>query len=117
MQTQWLDAIKHIGNTRYDVDYPIDGAVVKVNELNIRQKMGERTKTPKWAVAFKYPAEEKGTILRSIQLQTGRTGRVTPVAVFDPVQLAGTRVERATLNNAQLHQGAGHPRRRYYRPA
>lgn len=97
-----LDAIKHIGNTRYDVDYPIDGAVVKVNELNIRQKMGERTKTPKWAVAFKYPAEEKGTILRSIQLQTGRTGRVTPVAVFDPVQLAGTRVERATLNNANF---------------
>lgn len=97
-----LDAIKHIGNTRYDVDYPIDGAVVKVNELNIHQKMGERTKTPKWAVAFKYPAEEKGTILRSIQLQTGRTGRVTPVAVFDPVQLAGTRVERATLNNANF---------------
>lgn len=97
-----LDAIKHIGNTRYDVDYPIDGAVVKVNELNIRQKMGERTKTPKWAVAFKYPAEEKGTVLRSIQLQTGRTGRVTPVAVFDPVQLAGTRVERATLNNANF---------------
>ena len=97
-----LDAIKHIGNTRYDVDYPIDGAVVKVNELDVRQKMGERTKTPKWAVAFKYPAEEKGTILRSIQLQTGRTGRVTPVAVFDPVQLAGTRVERATLNNANF---------------
>lgn len=97
-----LDAIKHIGNTRYDVDYPIDGAVVKVNELDIRQKMGERTKTPKWAIAFKYPAEEKGTILRSIQLQTGRTGRVTPVAVFDPVQLAGTRVERATLNNANF---------------
>lgn len=97
-----LDAIKNIGDTRYDVDYPIDGAVVKVNELDIRQKMGERTKTPKWAVAFKYPAEEKGTILRSIQLQTGRTGRVTPVAVFDPVQLAGTRVERATLNNANF---------------
>lgn len=76
-----LDAIKNIGDTRYDVDYPIDGAVVKVNELDIRQKMGERTKTPKWAVAFKYPAEEKGTILRSIQLQTGRTGRVTPVEI------------------------------------
>lgn len=94
--------VQDIGNTRYDVDYPIDGAVVKVNELDIRQKMGERTKTPKWAIAFKYPAEEKGTILRSIQLQTGRTGRVTPVAVFDPVQLAGTRVERATLNNANF---------------
>lgn len=64
--------------------------------------MGERTKTPKWAIAYKYPAEEKGTVLRNIQLQTGRTGRVTPVAVFDPIQLAGTRVERATLNNANF---------------
>lgn len=97
-----LAAIHDIEEKRYDIDYPIDGAVIKVDELSIRQKMGERTKTPKWAVAFKYPAEEKGTILRSIQLQTGRTGRITPVAVFDPVQLAGTRVERATLNNANF---------------
>ena len=97
-----LTAIHDIGEYRYDIDYPIDGAVIKVDEIDIRKKMGERTKTPKWAVAFKYPAEEKGTILRSIQLQTGRTGRVTPVAVFDPVQLAGTRVERATLNNANF---------------
>ena len=97
-----LAAIRDIGEHRYDIDYPIDGAVIKVDEINIRKKMGERTKTPKWAIAFKYPAEEKGTILRSIQLQTGRTGRVTPVAVFDPVQLAGTRVERATLNNANF---------------
>ena len=97
-----LAAIRDIGEHRYDIDYPIDGAVIKVDEIDIRKKMGERTKTPKWAIAFKYPAEEKGTILRSIQLQTGRTGRVTPVAVFDPVQLAGTRVERATLNNANF---------------
>lgn len=97
-----LAAIHDIEEKRYDIDYPIDGAVIKVDELSIRQKMGERTKTPKWAVAFKYPAEEKGTILRSIQLQTGRTGRITPIAVFDPVQLAGTRVERATLNNANF---------------
>lgn len=97
-----LAAIHDIEEKCYDIDYPIDGAVIKVDELSIRQKMGERTKTPKWAVAFKYPAEEKGTILRSIQLQTGRTGRVTPVAVFDPIQLAGTRVERATLNNANF---------------
>lgn len=97
-----LAAIHDIEEKRYDIDYPIDGAVIKVDELSIRQKMGERTKTPKWAVAFKYPAEEKGTVLRNIQLQTGRTGRVTPVAVFDPIQLAGTRVERATLNNANF---------------
>lgn len=97
-----LAAIHDIEEKRYDIDYPIDGAVIKVDELSIRQKMGERTKTPKWAIAYKYPAEEKGTVLRSIQLQTGRTGRVTPVAVFDPIQLAGTRVERATLNNANF---------------
>lgn len=97
-----LAAIHDIEKKRYDIDYPIDGAVIKVDELSIRQKMGERTKTPKWAIAYKYPAEEKGTVLRNIQLQTGRTGRVTPVAVFDPIQLAGTRVERATLNNANF---------------
>ena len=97
-----LAAIHDIEEKRYDIDYPIDGAVIKVDELSIRQKMGERTKAPKWAIAYKYPAEEKGTVLRNIQLQTGRTGRVTPVAVFDPIQLAGTRVERATLNNANF---------------
>lgn len=97
-----LAAIHDIEEKRYDIDYPIDGAVIKVDELSIRQKMGERTKPPKWAIAYKYPAEEKGTVLRNIQLQTGRTGRVTPVAVFDPIQLAGTRVERATLNNANF---------------
>lgn len=70
---------------------------MKVNELDIREKMGERTKTPKWAIAYKYPAEEKATILRRILLQTGRTGRVTPVAEFDNIMLAGTNVTRATL--------------------
>lgn len=97
-----LVAIRDIGEHRYDIDYPIDGAVIKVDEIDIRKKMGERTKTPKWAIAFKYPAEEKATILRRIVLQTGRTGRVTPVAEFDPVRLAGTSVERATLNNADF---------------
>ena len=97
-----LKAIEEIGEHRYDIDYPIDGAVVKVDDVDIRKEMGERTKTPKWAVAFKYPAEEKATVLRRIVLQTGRTGRVTPVAEFDPVQLAGTKVERATLNNADF---------------
>lgn len=97
-----LVAIRDIGEHRYDIDYPIDGAVIKVDEIDIRKKMGERTKTPKWAIAFKYPAEEKATVLRRIVLQTGRTGRVTPVAEFDPVRLAGTSVERATLNNADF---------------
>lgn len=69
-----LAAIRDIGEHRYDIDYPIDGAVIKVDEIDIRKKMGERTKTPKWAIAFKYPAEEKATVLRRIVLQTGRTG-------------------------------------------
>lgn len=94
-----IAGIKRIGDEREDLEYPIDGAVVKVNELEIRKQMGERTKTPKWAVAFKYPPDEKTTTIREIRLQTGRTGRVTPIAVFDPVQLAGTTVTQATLHN------------------
>ena len=94
-----LAGIKYIGDGRAELGYPIDGAVVKVDDLEVRRNMGDRTKTPKWAIAFKYPAEEKATVLRRIYLQTGRTGRVTPVAEFDPVQLAGTTVERATLHN------------------
>lgn len=94
-----IDAIDGIGDSRHTLAYPIDGAVVKVNELDIREKMGARTKTPKWAIAYKYPAEEKATVLRRIILQTGRTGRVTPVAEFDNVLLAGTNVTHATLNN------------------
>lgn len=97
-----LAAINMIGETRYQVEYPIDGAVVKVDSITLRKQLGERTKTPKWAIAYKYPAEEKATVLRRIVLQTGRTGRVTPVAEFDPVQLAGTKVSRATLNNGNF---------------
>lgn len=96
-----LNAIEKIGVRRSALPYGIDGAVVKVQGHSLRKRLGERTKTPKWAVAYKYPAEEKATVLREIQLQTGRTGRVTPVAVFNPVQLAGTTVQKATLNNAQ----------------
>lgn len=94
-----LAGIRYIGQSRTSLPFPIDGAVVKVAERDIRKDLGERTKSPKWAIAFKYPAEEKATILRRIVLQTGRTGRVTPVAEFDSVQLAGTSVSRATLNN------------------
>lgn len=102
-----LAGIEYIGNGRADLGYPIDGAVVKVNSLRQRRELGERTKNPKWAIAFKYPPEEKGTTLRNIVLQTGRTGRVTPVAEFDPVQLAGTTVTRATLHNADYIKALG----------
>ena len=92
-------AIEKIGSKRSSLPYSIDGAVVKVNSHSLRQRLGERTKTPRWAVAFKYPPEEKETTLINIRLQTGRTGKVTPVAEFEPVMLAGTTVSNATLHN------------------
>lgn len=95
------NAIDEIGNSRSRLPYWIDGAVVKLDNLELRKSMGVTNKVPKWAIAYKYPAEEKETIVRGIVLQTGRTGRVTPVAVFDPVELAGTMVTRATLHNPE----------------
>lgn len=93
------NAIESIAKERTALGYGIDGAVVKVDELSIREKMGVRTDSPLWAIAFKYPPEEKETVVRDIILQTGRTGRVTPKATFDPIELAGTTVKNATLHN------------------
>ena len=92
-------AITEIGARRGELPYDIDGAVVKVNDFAQRAELGATAKAPRWAIAYKYPPEEKETILRTIELSVGRTGRITPTAVFDPVQLCGTRVERATLHN------------------
>ena len=93
------NAITEIGVRRGDLPYDIDGAVVKVNDFAERTELGATAKAPRWAIAYKYPPEEKETVLRAIELSVGRTGRITPTAVFDPVQLCGTRVERATLHN------------------
>ena len=92
-------AITEIGARRGELPYDIDGAVVKVNDFAQRAELGATAKAPRWAIAYKYPPEEKETVLRTIELSVGRTGRITPRAVFDPVQLCGTRVERATLHN------------------
>ncbi|MFC2314384.1 MAG: NAD-dependent DNA ligase LigA [Selenomonas massiliensis] len=92
-------AITEIGARRGELAYDIDGAVVKVNDFAQRAELGATAKAPRWAIAYKYPPEEKETVLRTIELSVGRTGRITPTAVFDPVQLCGTRVERATLHN------------------
>ena len=92
-------AITEIGARRGELPYDIDGAVVKVNDFTQRAELGATAKAPRWAIAYKYPPEEKETVLRTIELSVGRTGRITPTAVFDPVQLCGTRVERATLHN------------------
>lgn len=94
-----IERIKDIGAMRQGLPFDIDGAVVKVNDLALRTEIGATAKVPKWAVAFKYPPEEKETTLRSIEINVGRTGALTPVAVFDPVQLAGTSVARAVLHN------------------
>ena len=94
--------IKYLGEHRDDLPFDMDGAVVKVNDLESRKVIGEGTSTPKWAVAYKYPPEEKETKLISIDLQVGRTGVLTPTANLSPVRLAGTTVSRATLHNAQF---------------
>lgn len=87
------------GDTRGELDFDIDGAVVKVNDFALRRALGSTAKYPRWASAYKYPPEVKETILRDIIITVGRTGVLTPNAVLDPVQLAGTTVSRATLHN------------------
>ena len=91
--------IERIGNERSEFSFDIDGVVIKVNDLAQRDLMGATAKTPKWAVAYKYPPEEKETVLRDIEVNVGRTGAITPVAVFDSIILAGTAVSRAVLHN------------------
>lgn len=94
--------ISYLGEHREELSFDMDGAVVKVNNLASRVTIGEGTSTPKWAVAYKYPPEEKETKLVSIDIQVGRTGVLTPTANLEPVRLAGTTVSRATLHNGQF---------------
>lgn len=91
--------IRNIGEKRFLLSYDIDGVVIKVDSFAERELMGSTAKTPKWAVAYKFPPEEKETKLLDIEVNVGRTGAVTPVAVFEPIILAGTSVSRATLHN------------------
>ena len=94
-----LNEIKKIGNLRDKLPYDIDGAVVKVNNLKIREEVGTTAKVPKWAVAYKYPPEQKETKLVDIKMQVGRTGQVTPMAILTPVRLAGSLISKTTLHN------------------
>lgn len=93
------EAIAKIGDTRGEFGYEIDGAVVKVDDLASREKLGATAKTPRWAIAYKYPPEEKETKIIDIEIGVGRTGRLTPTALLEPVRLAGTSVAKATLHN------------------
>lgn len=94
-----VSRIMEIGENRQSYSYDIDGAVIKVDNFELRNELGSTAKVPKWAVAFKYPPEEKETKLLDIEINVGRTGALTPVAVFEPVWLAGTTVSRAVLHN------------------
>ena len=92
-------AIEEIGKMRDKLDFGIDGAVVKVNDLALREKVGTTYKTPKWAVAYKYPPEKKETLLKDIVCQVGRTGAITPMAILEPVYVAGSKISKTTLHN------------------
>ncbi len=96
---QVMKEIRRIGENRQQYSFGIDGAVVKVDSFEQREKMGSTAKYPKWAIAYKYPPEEKSTVLLDIQINVGRTGVLTPTAVFEPITLAGTTVSRAVLHN------------------
>lgn len=94
-----IQCIEKIGENRFDLPFDIDGVVIKVDDFNQREILGYTAKTPKWSVAYKFPPEEKQSKLLDIELNVGRTGAITPVAVFEPILLAGTSVSRATLHN------------------
>ena len=97
-----MNKIADIGDNRGNLEFDIDGAVIKVDDFSMRDELGSTAKFPKWAVAFKYPPEEKPTKLLEVEIQVGRTGVLTPTAIFEPITLAGTTVSRATLNNADF---------------
>ena len=97
-----IDHIEELGRMRENLAYDIDGVVVKIDDLSDRRRLGEGTNTPKWAVAYKFPPEQKQTKLEDVTVAVGRTGVLTPTAVLSPVRLAGTTVCRATLHNLEF---------------
>mgnify|MGYP002706620719 FL=1 len=94
-----IEAIKKIGENRDDLTFGIDGAVIKVDNLEQREILGTNYKTPKWAIAYKYPPEQKATKLKDIVFQVGRTGAITPMAILEPVKVAGSTISKTTLHN------------------
>lgn len=92
---------EHFEEERNSLSYPIDGLVLKVNNLEVRKILGSTNKYPRWALAFKFPSKDATTILRRIDLQVGRTGKITPVAIFDTIEIGGTNISRATISNVE----------------
>ncbi|PKR76691.1 DNA ligase [Halalkalibacillus sediminis] len=108
-ETQTFDSIEDVINyteewtmKRSDLPYEIDGVVIKVDSIELQEQLGFTAKSPRWAIAYKFPAEEAITTIRDIELSVGRTGAITPTAILDPVQVAGTTVQRASLHNEDL---------------
>ncbi len=102
-----IKAIQKIGKDRENLTFGIDGAVVKVDDLNLRKIMGTTSKVPKWAIAYKYPPERKETILKDITFQVGRTGVITPMAILEPVKVAGSTISKTTLHNEDFVKEKG----------
>ena len=102
-----IQAINKIGEDRDSLTFGIDGAVVKVDDLNLRKIMGTTSKVPKWAIAYKYPPEKKETILKEIVCQVGRTGVITPMAILEPVKVAGSTISKTTLHNEDFIKEKG----------
>ena len=98
--TAYATYIAHYAEHRHDPPYEIDGVVVKVDQIALQRQLGSTSRAPRWAIAYKYPPEEVTTRLLDIQVNVGRTGRVTPFAVMEPVKVSGSTVDRATLHNA-----------------
>ena len=94
-----IKEIEKIGENRDDLTFGIDGAVIKIDDLNQREILGTNFKTPKWAIAYKYPPEQKETILKEIAFQVGRTGVITPMAILEPVKVAGSTITKTNLHN------------------
>ena len=102
-----IEAIKKIGEQRDNLSFGIDGAVVKVDDLKQREILGTNYKTPKWAIAYKYPPEQKETKLKDIVFQVGRTGAITPMAILEPVKVAGSTISKTTLHNEDFVKEKG----------
>lgn len=102
-----IEAITKIGEDRENLSFGIDGAVIKVDNLDYREELGTTYKTPRWAIAYKYPPEQKETILKDIVCQVGRTGAITPVAILEPVKVAGSTISKTTLHNEDFVKEKG----------
>ncbi len=94
-----ISEVENIGKTREEIPFGIDGAVIKVDNLTLREEIGTTFKAPKWAIAYKYPPEQKETILKDIVCNVGRTGVITPMAILEPVVVAGSKISKTTLHN------------------